>query len=211
MKLVTPNSFGVAIRKLRTEKELTLRIVAEFLDIDQAILSKVERGQRKASREMAVKLAAYFKVKKEELVAACLADKIIYEMQNEDMASKALQLAEEQIAYAVRHSPSTEKKAGRKKLMKAIQLYFQSQNKVSKAWVFGSFARKEEGKFNDIDIMIRVKPDIKFSLFDLVEIQFQLEKITGKKIDLMEEGQLLPFAQKTAQKDLIPVFEQTNT
>ena len=51
------DSFGDTIRKLRENKELPLRTVAAYLDIDQAILSKIERGQRKPTREQVVKLA----------------------------------------------------------------------------------------------------------------------------------------------------------
>ena len=43
-------SLGDIIRKLRESKELPLRTVAAFLDIDQAILSKIERGHRKPTR-----------------------------------------------------------------------------------------------------------------------------------------------------------------
>ena len=63
-------SLGETIRKLREEKELPLRTVAAFLDIDQAILSKIERGQRKSSREQVVKLAEYFEVKENDLLVA---------------------------------------------------------------------------------------------------------------------------------------------
>ncbi len=43
-------SLGATLRKLREDKQLPLRTVAAFLDIDQAILSKVERGDN-ASRQ----------------------------------------------------------------------------------------------------------------------------------------------------------------
>jgi transcriptional regulator with XRE-family HTH domain len=39
------DSLGETIRKLREEKELPLRTVEAFLDIDQAILSKIEIGK----------------------------------------------------------------------------------------------------------------------------------------------------------------------
>ncbi|HKK10676.1 MAG TPA: hypothetical protein VJ939_07545 [Bacteroidales bacterium] len=41
------NAFGEIIRELRKEKGLPLRIVAGFLNIDQAILSKIEYIKRK--------------------------------------------------------------------------------------------------------------------------------------------------------------------
>ena len=61
------DSLGDIIRKLREEKELPLRTVAAYLDIDQAILSRIERGQRNASREQVVKLAEYFKLNENDM------------------------------------------------------------------------------------------------------------------------------------------------
>lgn len=93
------DSLGDTIRKLRENKELPLRTVAAFLDIDQAILSKIERGQRKPTREQVLSLAKYFNVKQNDLLIAWLSDKLVYELQNEEVALKALQLAEEKVKY----------------------------------------------------------------------------------------------------------------
>jgi len=92
-------SLGETIRQLRENKELPLRTVAAYLDIDQAILSKMERGQRKATREQVVKLATYYKVKADDLLVAWLSDKVVYEVEDEKLALKALQVAEEKIKY----------------------------------------------------------------------------------------------------------------
>lgn len=97
------DSLGEIIRKLRDEKELPLRRVAAFLDIDQAILSKIERGQRKPSKELVIKLAAYFKVKKEDLLVAWLSDRIIYEVEDEEQALQALHVAEEKVKYLTKY------------------------------------------------------------------------------------------------------------
>lgn len=92
-------SLGETIRKLREEKELPLRTVAAYLDIDQAILSKIERGQRNATREQVVKLAAYFKIKESDLLVSWLSDKLVYEVADETLALKALQIAEKKVKY----------------------------------------------------------------------------------------------------------------
>jgi transcriptional regulator with XRE-family HTH domain len=92
-------NLGDILRKLREDKGLPLRTVAAFLDIDQAILSKIERGQRKASREQVIKLAAYFKTNENDLLIAWLSDKLIYEVEYEDLALKALKVAEERVRY----------------------------------------------------------------------------------------------------------------
>ena len=93
------DNLGETIRKLREDKGLPLRTVAAFLDIDQAILSKVERGQRKISRDQVVRLAQYFQVKEETLLVSWLSDKLVYEVEGEQMALEALQVAEEKIKY----------------------------------------------------------------------------------------------------------------
>ena len=78
---------------------MPLRTVAAFLDIDQAILSKIERGQRNATREQVVKLAEYFKIKESDLLVSWLSDKLVYEVADEQVALKALQVAEEKVKY----------------------------------------------------------------------------------------------------------------
>ena len=93
------DGLGETIRKLREEKGLPLRTVSAYLDIDQAILSKIERGQRNASREQVIKLADFFKVKEDDLLVFWLSDKLVYEIADEDIALKALKVAEEKIRY----------------------------------------------------------------------------------------------------------------
>ena len=93
------DGLGETIRKLREEKGLPLRTVSAYLDIDQAILSKIERGQRNASREQVIKLADFFKVKEDDLLVFWLSDKLVYEIADEEIALKALKVAEEKVKY----------------------------------------------------------------------------------------------------------------
>jgi HTH-type transcriptional regulator, competence development regulator len=99
IKMFKMKSFGETIRNFREERELPLRTVAAFLDIDQAILSKIERGQRNANREQVIKLAEFFKVEENDLLVSWLSDKLVYEVADEDVALKALQVAEEKVKY----------------------------------------------------------------------------------------------------------------
>ena len=106
------DNLGETIRKLRNKKELPLRTVAAYLDIDQAILSKVERGQRIASREQIIKLAEYFKVKESDLLVSWLSDKLVYEVADEQVALKALQVAEEKVKYNRQNGSNGDKQSG---------------------------------------------------------------------------------------------------
>jgi len=81
---------------------------------------------------------------------------------------------------------------------------------VEKAWIFGSYARGEETRKSDIDIMVRFDKDAHITLFDYAGIMNDLEDLFHKKIDLVQEGQLKKFAQESAEQDKILVYERNN-
>jgi transcriptional regulator with XRE-family HTH domain len=64
-------------------------------------MSRIERGQRKASREQVVKLAEYFNVDENELLVAWLSDKVVHELAYEQNAMEALKVAEDKIKYNI--------------------------------------------------------------------------------------------------------------
>ena len=55
---------------------------------------------------------------------------------------------------------------------------------VVKAGIFGSYARGEQTKSSDIDILIEIRGR-KFSLLDLIGLEMELKRILKKKIDLL--------------------------
>lgn len=193
-------SLGDTIRKLREDKELPLRTVAAFLDIDQAILSKVERGQRKPTRNQVVKLAEYFKVKENDLLVAWLSDKLVYEVEDEDMGLKALQVAEKRVAYVAF------KKVDRKALVKAVIKGIKNFSTIEKAWIYGSFSREDDGPKSDIDIAIETNST--FSYFDLADVQFQLEKLTNRKVDVGFIDSFKPYIFEHVKPDLKLIYER---
>jgi transcriptional regulator with XRE-family HTH domain len=73
------------------------------LDIDQAILSKIERGDRKPTKENISKLSEILEIDREELMVQFLSEKIAYETVEEDCASRALKVAEKKIKYIKSH------------------------------------------------------------------------------------------------------------
>ena len=79
---------------------------------------------------------------------------------------------------------------------------------IEKAWLFGSYSRGEENPESDIDLLVRFDEDARISLFKYAAIILSLEAEMGKKIDLVQEGSLLPFAAKTADEDKILIYER---
>lgn len=194
------DNLGETLRKLREEKQLPLRTVAAFLDIDQAILSKVERGQRKISRDQVVRLAQYFQVKEDDLLVAWLSDKLVYELEDEELALKALQLAEEHIAYV------TFKKIDRNEIRKQLIAGISKFEKIRKVWIYGSFSREDDGPKSDIDIAIETSDD--FSYFDLADVQFQLEKLVNRKVDVGFIDTFKPYILEHVKPDLKLIYEE---
>ena len=62
------------------------------------------------------------------------------------------------------------------------------RNKVIKAGIFGSYARGEQKKKSDLDLLIKVKKGIKFSLLDLIGLEMELNKFLKRKVDLLTYG-----------------------
>jgi uncharacterized protein len=72
---------------------------------------------------------------------------------------------------------------------------------VKKASVFGSFARGEENKKSDIDILIEFKNSKNKSLLDLVRLKIELEKALGKKVDVVEFSSIKPLLKEKILKE----------
>ena len=94
-------------------------------------------------------------------------------------------------------------------MLETIREYFKTQP-VLKAWLFGSFARSEENEDSDVDILVVFdqRNGDGVSLLRHIAIALGLEDLLGKKVDLITEGTLLPFAQTTADNDKILIYER---
>jgi predicted nucleotidyltransferase len=81
---------------------------------------------------------------------------------------------------------------------------------IEKAWIFGSYARGEETRKSDIDIMVRFDKNATITLIDYAGIMIDLEDLLHKKVDLVQEGTLYKFARDSAEHDKILVYERNN-
>lgn len=95
---------GELIRQKREEKGWLLRHLAAEVDIDQALLSRIERGERKATKEQIIKFADILGLKKDELMLQYLSENIAYDIFEEKNPLMVLQIAENKINYLKRKS-----------------------------------------------------------------------------------------------------------
>lgn len=96
-------TIGQILRNKRQALGLLLRQVASYVDIDPAILSKIERDERKPTKKMLQKLAEILKINKDELLIQFMSDQIAYEIAEEDFASRVLKVAEKKVKYLKSH------------------------------------------------------------------------------------------------------------
>lgn len=93
-------------------------------------------------------------------------------------------------------------------IVNTIQEYFKTKP-VSKAWVFGSFARGEEREDSDVDILVQFLPGTKMGLAFCGMI-CDLEDALNRPVNLVREGCLKPFAQASVEHDKVLIYERTN-
>ena len=93
-------------------------------------------------------------------------------------------------------------------MIQTLADYFKTQP-VLKAWLFGSFARGEETPLSDVDILVLLdhSQPIGLKFFGMWN---DLEKLLDRKVDLVEDGELLPFAEETANQDKQLIYERAS-
>ena len=91
-------------------------------------------------------------------------------------------------------------------MTKTIAEYFKTQPGL-KAWLFGSYSRGEQTKDSDVDILVLLDKSRPIGL-KFFGMWNDLEELLGRKVDLVSDGTLLPFAQQSAEKDKILIYER---
>ena len=79
---------------------------------------------------------------------------------------------------------------------------------INRLAFFGSVVRDDFKPDSDVDVMVSFKPDSHWSLFDIVDMQFELEVIFNRDVDIIEEGTIRnPIKRRCIYKDLQVVYE----
>jgi predicted nucleotidyltransferase len=129
-----------------------------------------------------------------------LRDKVLQEVGDDQLAIKALQVAEKAVSYNAANT------AAKSTITGAIKAVLKLDGRVEEAWIFGSVARGQARTDSDIDIMVEFNKKKKYSFFDLADIAYRIEQKINRKVDLVEKGYLKSFAAKTAQNDWFKIY-----
>ena len=74
---------------------------------------------------------------------------------------------------------------------------------VIKAGIFGSFARGEEKKTSDVDILIKFKG--RKSLLDLSKLEMELEKVLKRKVEVLTYNSINPLLKDRILKEEVAI------
>lgn len=90
------------------------------------------------------------------------------------------------------------------KISHSIKEYFKTQP-IEKAWVFGSFSRGEERADSDVDILVSLVPGTRLGL-KFFAMNLELEQLLNRPVDLVIEGDLMPFAENAVNQEKVLVY-----
>jgi adenine-specific DNA-methyltransferase len=94
-------SIGNALKKIRELKGFHLQEVADKTSINYTSLSRIETGKRLPTKPQVQSLAEFYSYSENELIRQLISDKIIYEVQNEDLGLEGFHLAEQKLKYGL--------------------------------------------------------------------------------------------------------------
>ena len=81
---------------------------------------------------------------------------------------------------------------------------------ISELSLFGSVLREDFRPDSDIDVLVRFAPDTRWSLFDMVRMQKELEAILGREVDLVERNAVEQsknyIRRKRILRDRVPIY-----
>jgi len=91
-----------------------------------------------------------------------------------------------------------------KKMITNYKKELKEKYKVKEIGIFGSYARGEQQKTSDIDILVEFEEPVGWEIVDLHEC---LEKILGVKVDLVTRGAVMrkPLLWQSIKENLINV------
>lgn len=108
----------VLLRNARKSKGFGTREMAKLLDIDPALISKFESGQRTPTKAQIIKLAALLEIDLDTLTLLWLKEKILHVIDGEVLGLEAIQAVAEELNPTVELKPD----------QKAIDELFEEMN-----------------------------------------------------------------------------------
>ena len=94
-------------------------------------------------------------------------------------------------------------------MLDIIRKYFAGQP-VLRVWLFGSYSRGDQTEDSDVDLLVDFDhQNANIGLMEYVRIMYGLSELLNKKVDLVENGTLLPSIAEAVNNDKKLIYERT--
>lgn len=91
-------------------------------------------------------------------------------------------------------------------IKKLTKLVFKKAEYVEKAYLFGSYARREATEKSDIDIVVTFNTEhVGMQFFELIPL---LEDIFKKRVDVLTENEKTRILNNTFERDKVLIYER---
>jgi predicted nucleotidyltransferase len=77
---------------------------------------------------------------------------------------------------------------------------------IARLSLFGSMARGDIDPTSDVDLLVEIDPASHFSLFELVDLQDDLQSVLGRRAHFAFASKLRPWLREQILKEAIPVY-----
>ncbi len=79
---------------------------------------------------------------------------------------------------------------------------------VNRLALFGSVLRSDFSPTSDIDVLVEFEPDAHISLFDMVDLQSELEGLLGRSVDLGTPTSLNKYIRNAVLESARVIYER---
>lgn len=79
------------------------------------------------------------------------------------------------------------------------------QHGLRSVGLFGSAVRSDFRPDSDVDVLVAFRPEARPSLFSMVELQHDLERLFDRDVDVTTEGSVRPWVLANVRRELVPL------
>jgi transcriptional regulator with XRE-family HTH domain len=97
-------TLGETLKEARDKIDLILRKVSAGVDIDQSLISKFEKNERKPTKEQLIRLASFYNLSEKDLIISWYSEKIAEDLKYTEATTEILKVAEAKINYYKTHN-----------------------------------------------------------------------------------------------------------
>jgi len=83
--------------------------------------------------------------------------------------------------------------------------YFRLRYQIESLRVSGSYARGEQSKESDLDLLVRFEENANLTLIDYIDLRNELSSLLSVKIDLVDESTLKPLIGEHILREAIEI------